>query len=53
MTTSSPRTTGAASDAAAAATIHPRRFSTKAFTIRKKHSAEYGYARVSSTIQDE
>ena len=53
ITTSSPRTARATAAAASAATIHEGRLVTNAFAIRKKQRAAYGYARFSSTIQDE
>ena len=53
ITTSSPRTKGATSEAAIAPITHQRLVSTNAFTMRKKQSAANGYARVSSTIHDE
>ena len=51
--TSSPRTNGAKSEATIAPAIQPRLLSISAFAMRKKQSAAYGYATVSSTIQDE
>ncbi len=52
---SSPRTSGAIADATTAPTFHhlPPERTTKAFTIRKKQSAAYGYAIVSSTRYEE
>src|SRR3954452_17217491 len=53
MTISSPRTAGASSDAATPAITQPRERCTSAFAINSSASAAYGYANVSSTIQDE
>src|SRR3954471_5781824 len=53
ITTSSVRTSGATTEATIAAAGQRLPRTTNALTIRNKHSAAYGYASVSSTMNDE